>query len=93
MKYLACTLKTAWWLAIAYIPFAQARVYRDFATSIGCPPAGDCYVPGSEHLLGMDILIFFSAVVIWPACLWVLVVGPLLTLRKRRRSMEVAHDL
>ena len=94
MKYLVRTLKTVWWLALAYIPLAQAKIYREFATSIGCPPAGDCYVPGSEHLLGMDILNFFSAVVIWPACLWVLVVHPLLALSKRRaRATEVAHDL
>jgi hypothetical protein len=84
MKLLLRTLKFAWWLAVAYIPIAQAKVYRDFATSIGCPPAGDCYVPGSEHLLGMDLLNFFSAVVLWPVCAWVLVVRPLLALRKNR---------
>ena len=94
MKHLVRALKAGWWLVVAYIPLAQAKIYWDFATSIGCPPAGDCYVPGSEHLLGMDILNFFTAVVLWPVCLWVLVVQPLRALWKDRTSSSgVAHDL
>ena len=94
MKYLTRFVIVVWWIAVAYIPLAQANVYREFATSIGCTPAGDCYVPGAEHLMGMEILNFFSAVVLWPACFWALVVQLLLALRRRRAfKAGVTHDL
>lgn len=77
MKIVRGVLMVVWWLAAGYIPIAQARFYRHYADFIGCPPSGDCYVEGSEHLLGMDLLVFGSALVLWPACLWVLVIRPL----------------
>lgn len=38
--------------------------------SIGCPPAGDCYVPGSEILINFDVLIIGLAIYLWPVCAW-----------------------
>ena len=44
--------------------------------------------------MGMEILNFFSAVVLWPACFWALVVQLLLALRRRRAfKAGVTHDL
>jgi len=40
--------------------------------SIGCPPVGDCYVPGSEMLINFDILIIGLALYLWPVSVWFL---------------------
>lgn len=90
MKVVRGALMVFWWLAAGYIPIAQARFYRRYADSIGCPPSGDCYVGGSEHLLGMDLLVFGSALVLWPACLWVLVVRPLQSAYRRKSASSAA---
>lgn len=87
------SLRTAWWLAVAYIPFAQFSFYHSYHTAIGCPQAGDCYVPGSEHLLDLEVLIAGSALVLWPACLWALVLKPIWLMRKTVARKESRHDL
>ena len=81
-----------WWLAVAYLPVALFQFERRYSDAIGCPKAGDCYVPGSEHLLSLDVMFFGSALLLWPACLWSLLVRPLsFFFRKSRASnQEVA---
>ncbi|HEY6973766.1 MAG TPA: hypothetical protein VI359_05630, partial [Nitrospiraceae bacterium] len=37
-----------------------------YEEAIGCPTSGDCYVPGSEHLLSIELLFFYAALIIWP---------------------------
>ena len=86
MKMVLSLLKALWWIAAGYIPIAQYRFSRAYASAIGCPPYGDCYVDGSEHLLGMDLLTFSSALVLWPACVWVLLAKPLLARRSARAA-------
>lgn len=88
MKLLKHALTFLWWLAAGYIPVAQHRFYRHYAEAIGCPRSGDCYVEGSEHLLGMELLMFGSALVLWPACVWVLVGRPLLAWRRNQSEIS-----
>ncbi len=76
MKYLHHAIRTLWWFAAAYVPVAQFRFYKSYWSAIGCPISGDCYVPGSEHLYGMEWLIVSSAAVLWPLCLWYLFIKP-----------------
>jgi hypothetical protein len=90
MKVVRGVLVMFWWLTAGYIPIAQARFYRRYADSIGCPPNGGCYVDGSEHLLGMELLVFGSALVLWPACFWVLVARPLRSAYRRRADSSAA---
>jgi len=75
-----------WWLAIGYLPITQFRFTRTYSEAIGCPKQGDCYVPGSEHLLSLDIQFLASAFLLWPTCLWFLVVRPLLLLVRKPDS-------
>ena len=76
MKFLRYALRLIWWLAAAYIPVAQYQFYESYRRAIACPASGDCYTLGSEHLLGMELLFFGSAVVLWPLCAWYLLVSP-----------------
>jgi hypothetical protein len=80
MRTLRSALTYLWWIAAAYLPVAQFQFNRRYASAIGCPASGDCYLDGSEHLLSLDLLLFFSAALLWPACAWMLVVRPLLSL-------------
>ena len=85
MKALLAIVKWLWWLGVVYIPYALHMLERRFMDSIGCPPRGDCYVPGSEILLDWDILVIGSAGFLWPVCLWFLIVMPFVALWRRLR--------
>lgn len=80
MNYFRYSVASIWWLAVAYLPVAIFRFERRYSEAIGCPKAGDCYVNGSEHLLSLDLMFFGSALLLWPACLWFLLVRPLVSL-------------
>ncbi|MCL4469880.1 MAG: hypothetical protein ACYC05_11680 [Sulfuricella sp.] len=91
MSYLRHILAGIWWLAIGYLPVSQFRFIRTYSEFIGCPARGDCYVPGSEHLLHLDMLFFASAFLLWPTSFWFFVVRPLLSLaRKPAAASKVA---
>jgi hypothetical protein len=77
MLILLAIIKRLWWFCLAFLPVLMHRQERLYMDQIGCPPRGDCYVPGSELLLGWDLLIIGSALFIWPACFWFLVVVPI----------------
>ena len=79
MKVIWQLIKWLWWLGLATVPHFIWSIERQFMDQIGCPPRGDCYVPGSEILLGWDVLIMASAFFIWPVCFWFLVVAPIRT--------------
>lgn len=83
MSYFRSSVASIWWLAVAYLPLAIFRFGRRYGESIGCPKAGDCYVPGSEHLLSLDLMFFGSALLLWPACLWFLLVRPLVFVARK----------
>lgn len=83
MIFLRRLLAGIWWLAIGYIPVAQFRFIRSYSEAIGCPKQGDCYVPGSEHLLALDVQFLGSAFLLWPTCFWFLVVRPLMSLARK----------
>lgn len=87
MRTVRTALTYVWWIAAAYLPLAQLQFNRKYAAAIGCPVSGDCYVDGSEHLLSLDLLLFYSAALLWPACVWMLIVRPLLA-RLRRTGRE-----
>jgi hypothetical protein len=91
MSYLRRILAGIWWLAIGYLPISQFRFIRTYSEFIGCPAHGDCYVPGSEHLLHLEMLFFASAFLLWPTSFWFLAVRPLLSLaRKPAAASKVA---
>lgn len=90
MNYFRSIVTSIWWLAVAYLPVALFQFERRYSKAIGCPQTGDCYAPGSEHPLSLDVMIFGSALLLWPACLWFLVVRPLIFLvRESRVSKKV----
>lgn len=57
-------------MVVAYIPVYWWRFERVYSEAIGCPKRGDCYVPGSEHLLTIEMGIFMSAAILWPLAFW-----------------------
>ena len=57
-------------MVVAYIPVYWWRFERLYSKAIGCPERGDCYVPGSEHLLTIEMGIFLSAAILWPLVFW-----------------------
>lgn len=59
-----------YWLFVGALPIAIFRFGRKYAESIGCPASGDCYAPGSEHLLSIDILFFYAVLVLWPVAVY-----------------------
>lgn len=69
-------IKWLWWLALAAVPLSIGIVERRYMDRIGCPPRGDCYVPGSEILIEWDILAMAVTLLVWPVCLWFLVIAP-----------------
>jgi len=89
MKVILGVVRWLWWLAVAFVPVAILMVERRYMKSIGCPPSGDCYVPGSEILLEWDTLILASILLLWPVCLWFLGVGPFV----KRIAIFVRHRL
>jgi len=62
--------KLVYWLLVALVPALLFRFYRIYWFSIGCPRSGDCYEPGSEHLLSLELLILYSTVLLWPLVGW-----------------------
>jgi hypothetical protein len=66
MKKIVSLLLLAYWVAVGYFPFALQSYWRQYAAAIGCPKVGDCYVPGSEHLLNLELLVGTAAVLFWP---------------------------
>jgi hypothetical protein len=68
-------VKWFWWLAVSAIPVALWLLQRSFMDAVGCPPAGDCYEPGTEILLEWDLLIGGTALLLWPVSIWHLGAG------------------
>jgi len=60
INYFRSAVASIWRLAVAYLPVALFQFERRYSEAIGCPKAGDCYVPGSEHLLSLDVIFFGS---------------------------------
>jgi hypothetical protein len=71
---------------VAYIPVTLWRFEDALAADIGCPPVGECYVAGSEHFLQLDLIIFASALLLWPVCAWVAIWSPWMAYLGRRKS-------
>jgi len=90
LRWLAQVL---WCTAVAYIPVRLWKFAAALRSDIGCPPQGDCYVRGSEHLLDLDLAIFATAVLLWPVCIWLAVVRPALALfRAHRMRLGKCHE-
>ena len=70
MKIAVALVTWLWWLSVASVPVCIWLVERSYMNSIGCPPNGDCYVPGSEILLAWDTLILGTVLLLWPVCIW-----------------------
>lgn len=91
MKILGHCLRLLWWFGAASLPLFISRYYQSYRQAIQCPASGDCYTPGSEHLLGIELLIAFSALTIWPLFVWYIVVQPWRTRIARRSGKAAAH--
>jgi hypothetical protein len=89
MKIIANLLRLLWWFGAASLPVFISRYYQSYRQAIQCPASGDCYTPGAEHLLGLELLVVFSALTIWPLFAWYVVVQPLRT-RISQRSSKAA---
>ena len=76
MKLVLYCVRLLWWLGAAAIPVAQYRFYEHYRRAIECSAYGDCYTTGWEHLLGMELLIAFSVVTVWPLFVHYVVVKP-----------------
>jgi hypothetical protein len=63
-------LLVVYWAAVGYFPFVLISYWRRYHAAIGCPQNSECYVPGSEHLLGLELMIAIAAILFWPlACI------------------------
>jgi hypothetical protein len=88
MKTIQYCVRLLWWLGAAAIPVAQYRFYEYYRRAIECPAYGDCYTTGSEHLDGMELLIAFSAVTVWPLFIYYVIVKPWRSRFVRRHAGE-----
>jgi hypothetical protein len=66
MKRVFALIRWLWWALVAGLPIATWKIERVQMDLIGCPPRGDCYVPGSEALHYWDALIIGMAALLWP---------------------------
>jgi hypothetical protein len=76
MRRALATIQWLWWAAVAALPIIGLKLQRAYMDAIGCPPRGDCYVPGSRGLHYWDAHIFLMAAILWPICAWFLFVAP-----------------
>jgi len=68
-KFLGVLL-VLYWAAVGYFPFVLISFWRGYHAAIGCPQNSECYVPGFEHLLGLELMIATAAILLWPlACI------------------------
>ena len=86
MKIVVYLVRLFWWLGAAAVPFVVNGYYHSYRQAIQCPVSGDCYTPGSEHLLGIELLMAFSAFTIWPLFAWYVVIQPWRSHVERRRN-------
>jgi len=70
MKVFKYIFKVLFWMVVACIPVYWLHFEKVYSEAIGCPKRGDCYVPGSEHLLTIEMGIFLSAAILWPLAFW-----------------------
>lgn len=92
MKVVVHALRLLWWFGAGSLPFLISRYYQSYRQAIQCPTSGDCYTPGSEHLLGLELLAAFSALTIWPLLVWYAVVQPWRTCIAQRRRKPATHS-
>ena len=92
MNIFAYSLRLLWWFGAASLPVLINRYYHSYRHAIQCPGSGDCYTPGSEHLLGLELLMAFAAIAIWPLFVWYVIVQPWRTHITRRRSHAAMRE-
>ena len=92
MSILWSCLRLLWWLGAALLPLLLNSYYHSYRRDIGCPTSGDCYTPGWEHLLGIELLIAYAAIVIWPLFAWYVVIQPWRAFAARRRARTTARQ-
>lgn len=91
MKRLFLTLiGLMFWVGAAIQPFLIHRFIGSYRRAIGCGQPGDCYMPGAEHLLGLQLLLVFSAITIWPLFTWYVIIKPWRAYRAERGSRTAA---
>ena len=88
MRIVAHCVRLLCWLGAVAVPLLVNRYYHSYRQAIQCPVYGDCYTPGSEHLLGIELLMAFSALTIWPLFLWYVVIQPWRSYFARRRGTD-----
>ncbi|WP_302176054.1 hypothetical protein [uncultured Hydrogenophaga sp.] len=78
------------WAAAASQPFLIHRYIGSYRRAIGCEQSGDCYMPGSDHLLDLQALLLFSASTIWPLFTWYMIVKPWRAYSAKRNDRTAA---
>jgi hypothetical protein len=63
-------VKAAWWLMFAAMPFVLWHGIDEIFKDIGCPPQGDCYLPGWFAAFNLELYVMGFALLTWPACAW-----------------------
>ena len=91
MKVMRAVLRVFWWVLAAAVPYVQHIFYVRHAQAIGCFPYRDCYLPGAQWLDERLLALEFSALVLWPACLWFLIAKPLIYWGRRFRAGGNGH--
>ena len=94
MKILKTIFQMLLWMLVACVPVYWWRFERAYSAAIGCPKQGDCYVPGSEHLLTIEMGIFLSAIILWPLAFWKVlgVLSEFIKQARRGRKKSGKHE-
>ena len=85
----------AWfaWGALSSVPVMIEVAKVRHMDALGCPPAGDCYVPGSESLIYWDVAALAIAAIVWPLALWFTVLFRARKWQPRRDAPQDAGDV
>ncbi|GAB2583178.1 hypothetical protein GCM10027034_14130 [Ramlibacter solisilvae] len=78
MKYLSSIFVWLWWLWIATIPLDLHEIFAEVSTALGCQK-GECYPdpPWASPFASLDWMETKTALLLWPVCIWFLVLRPL----------------
>ena len=77
MKYVRPVSVWLWWLWVATIPLDLHEIFAGVSMALGC--RGECYPdpPWAAPFASLDWAETKTALLLWPACAWFVVLRPL----------------
>ena len=75
MRVVIKIIQLFWWATMFYLPVAILNTTTRLYAEIGCPPQGDCYLPGSNAGFSLELLAFLVAAIVWPVSIWFLAIS------------------